>query len=64
MVRVVDEVGIKRAGTSWYPALIGAEISPYGWKFHTRLILGGQRAVQIVQGQRLKAMRGTSSWAS
>ena len=36
----------------------GAEISPWGWKFHARLILGGKRAVPIEQGQRLKAMRG------
>ena len=45
-------------GTSWFPAFMDAEISPWGWKFHARLILGGQQAVLIVQGQILKAMRG------
>ena len=42
----------------------GAEISPWGWKFHARLILGGQQAVPIVQGQSLKAMQGASTWAN
>ena len=36
---------------------MGAEISPWGWKFHARLILGSQRAVPIMQGQRLKEYR-------
>ena len=45
-------------GQAGSPAFMGAEISPWGWKFHARLILGGQQAVPIVQGQILKAMRG------
>ena len=41
-----------------FPALMGAEISPWGWKFHAHLILGSQQAVPIVQGQSLKAVCG------
>jgi len=37
---------------------MGAEVSPWGSKLNARLILGGQQAVPIVQGQFLKAMWG------
>ena len=51
-------------GQAGYPAFRGAEVSPWGWKLHARLILGGQQAVPIVQGQILKAMWVASSWAN
>ena len=44
--------------------ILGAEVSPWGWKLHARLILGCQQAVPIVQGQILKAMWVASSWAN
>ena len=44
--------------------ILGAEVSPWGWKLHARLTLGGQQAVPIVQGQILKAMWVASSWAN
>ena len=48
-------------GQAGCPAFMGAEVSPWGWKLHARLILGGQQAVPIVQGQILKAMWVASS---
>ena len=44
-----------------FQLFMGAEVSPWGWKLHARLILGSQQAVPIVQGQILKAMWVASS---